>query len=97
MKGDVVAGETAPIQGWVSPDYGVRRPAPALVYSAVARLPLRIATLLLPVEDPAAEPPPVSLLLGEGPGPVALRLEDRGETVRFDEREQVLAGGPGGA
>jgi hypothetical protein len=87
LRADVLLGEPDPIQGWIAPDYGLRRPAPALVYSTTARLPLRIATLLLPIEDPSAEPPPVSMLLGEGPGAVALRLEDRGETVRFGARE----------
>lgn len=92
LKADVLLGEPGPIQGWVSPDYGLRRPAPALVYSTTTRVPMRIATLLLPIEDPSAEPPPVSLLLGEGPGPVALCLEDRGETVRFGAREQLRVG-----
>ncbi len=87
LRADVLHGEPDPIEGWVSPDYGRQRPAPALVYSATARLPLRIATLLLPIEDPSAEAPSVSMLLGEGTGPVALHLKDRGETVRFGARE----------
>jgi hypothetical protein len=59
-------GQLAPIQGWCSPDYGRRQPAPVLIYSTVTRLPLRIMTLLLPTEKPLDPPPPVSPLVGEG-------------------------------
>jgi hypothetical protein len=52
----IEAGSAAPLEGWVSPDYGVREPAPLLVVSATARLPIRILTLLLPVADAAAPP-----------------------------------------
>src|SRR5207253_1361162 len=48
LKGEVREGEVDPREGWISPDYGQRRPAPMLVYSAVTRLPNRIVTLLLP-------------------------------------------------
>jgi hypothetical protein len=92
LKAEVRIGEPGPIQGWVSPDYGVRRPAPVLVYGTVARLPLRIATLLLPTEDPSLDPPGVSVVLGEGPGPVALTFDD-GETVRFGARDDVTTRG----
>jgi len=65
LTAEVLAGVPSPIQGWVSPDYGLRRAAPTLVYSAVVtRLPLRIATLLYPVEQPLASPPPVVTLTG---------------------------------
>lgn len=51
-----------PIRGWFSPAYGRVQPAPALVHTAVTRLPLRVTTLLLPVERatspiPEAFPP----------------------------------------
>jgi hypothetical protein len=88
LKAEVRAGDPSPIQGWVSPDYGIRRPAPVLVYATVARLPVRIATLLLPTGDPFVEPPGVSVVLGDGPSPVALAFDD-GETVRFGGRDEV--------
>jgi hypothetical protein len=82
LKAEVREGEVDPPAGWVSPDYGQRRPAPVLVYSAVAPLPLRIVTLLLPADDIAAPPPTVSLLL-EGPSaPVGLLFEETREEVR---------------
>jgi hypothetical protein len=43
-------------QGWVSPDYGRRVPAPLLTHSVTAALPLRLVTLLVPLEDPAEIP-----------------------------------------
>jgi hypothetical protein len=44
----IVEGQIAPIEGWVSPDYGQRQPAPMAVFATKARLPLRLATLLIP-------------------------------------------------
>ena len=58
-------GCNEPMGGWVSPDYGQREPAPAVVYSAVTKLPLRILTLLLPIEDAAGAPPAVRPLVSE--------------------------------
>ena len=52
-----------PIRGWFSPAYGSLQPAPTLVYTTTTRLPLRVMTLLLPVERadtpvPNVFPPP---------------------------------------
>ena len=44
----IISGETDPIRGWVSPVYGQKTPAPALVYAAEAALPVRVVTLLYP-------------------------------------------------
>src|SRR6185295_14274041 len=41
-------GNTAPIRGWVSADYGQRTPAPQLVCTMHTKLPQRIVTLMLP-------------------------------------------------
>lgn len=87
LKGEVHEGELDPIQGWVSPDYGQRRPAPVLIFSTVVRLPLRIVTLLLPTEDVLAPPPAVIPLAGEGAGPTGLLFETTRESVCFDEHE----------
>ena len=45
--------------GWISRDYGQRRPAPQLLCTATALLPLRIATLLVPAEYAFSAPPEV--------------------------------------
>lgn len=92
LKGEIHDGEISPIQGWVSPAYGQRRPAPLLVYSAVARLPLRVLTLLLPVEDALAAPLAVSPL-DEPAGPAGLLFEESRERVRFHEGGVVLERG----
>lgn len=85
-------GAEDPAEGWVSPDYGQRLPAPALVYSATARLPLRTMTLLLPVADPASPPPAVDPLVWEGTlGGLVFRAT--GETVFLDERSGLLFAG----
>jgi hypothetical protein len=90
LKGEVHEGEVAPMRGWLSPEYGQRRPAPMLIYSAVARFPLRIVTLLLPTENPSDSPPLVTPIDADGPTPVGLVFEKTQETVRFDEHTFVV-------
>jgi Heparinase II/III-like protein/Heparinase II/III N-terminus len=93
-------GEVAPPQGWVSPDYGVRQPAPVLVYSAVARLPLRVATLLVPVADGDVGPPAVSPMFGENGNLTGLCFVDDGKEIRFDGDDGIViraAEGPASA
>ena len=84
LRAEVREGRTDPIEGWVSSDYGRRRPAPVLVYRAVSRLPLRIITLLLPGDRPCAPPPAVSPILRDGVL-AGLRLDESGESFRFDD------------
>ncbi len=66
LKGSVVEGEIDPPQGWLSTDYGAHDPAPLLLYSAVARLPMRIVTVLVPTDDPLGPPPAISPLTERG-------------------------------
>ena len=81
-------GALDPIQGWVSSHYGRRRPAPVVVYGATGPLPVRVATLLLPVEHMAVSPPTVRPLL-DGGQLVGLHLVESGETVRFEPEATV--------
>jgi hypothetical protein len=90
LKMDILEGELAPIQGWVSPDYGRRLPAPLLIYSAVTRLPLRIVTLIVPTQDALAPPPAVSAVLGTGTGPVGIALGAADEFVVIGERDVIV-------
>jgi uncharacterized heparinase superfamily protein len=83
LKARVCEGDLVPIQGWVSPEYGQRRPAPALIYSTVTSLPLRIVTLFLPAARPIASPPVVTPLFDEHDTPVGLVFEDDDEHIRF--------------
>ena len=66
LKATVLEGELDPRQGWLSADYGCHEPAPLLLYSAVARLPLRILTVLIPTDDPAGPVPSVSAISEDG-------------------------------
>lgn len=66
LKGSVLEGEIDPPQGWLSTDYGLHEPAPLLLYSAVARLPMRIVTVLVPTDDPLGPPPAISPLTERG-------------------------------
>jgi hypothetical protein len=85
LKAEVRSGELAPIEGWVSPDYGQRVPAPVLVYSVVESLPIRIVTLLWPIEDGAAAPPDVRPRLDSGGALVGLEIGDE-EVVSWLDR-----------
>jgi len=89
----VRAFSTAPLaaeilEGWVSPDYGQRARAPALVCRAAARLPLRIVTLLVPAADALAAPPEVAASLDEGR--IVLAFAGTRETLRIEEHDIVV-------
>lgn len=90
LRADVFKGETDPIQGWVAPDYGQRRPAPVLVYATEARLPLRLVTLLMPTENSAALPPIVTTLKGNDSRLVGVILSDWRESICVDDRDVVI-------
>jgi hypothetical protein len=66
LKAAILEGETDPKQGWVTVDYGDHQPAPMLVYSVTACLPMRIVTLLLPTDTLLATPPSVSPVTESG-------------------------------
>ncbi len=93
LKAEIRVGELAPIQGWISPDYGQRQPAPVLVYTAVTRLPWRVVTVLLPIEDGAAEPPDVSAVVDGASRVVGLEFRDRGETIALGDEAPRWQGG----
>jgi len=90
LKVEIHEGEVSPIQGWISPDYGVREAAPALAYVTVARPPIRVVTLLVPVEHPHSVLPAVTPLLSKTGELAGLTLEATGETIRIDEHDVVL-------
>ena len=90
LKMEIVEGELAPVQGWISPDYGRRRPAPMLIYSAVTWLPLRVVTLILSTRNPLASPPVVCPLLGEGAGPAGLEFGNGADVVVIGEDNIVV-------
>ena len=88
LQADIYEGEVEPIRGWVSPDYGLRVPAPLLCYSTVIRLPLRIVTLLVPADDEVADPP--DAVASEVDGNTRLVLDGGRETVHVGSRQIVI-------
>lgn len=60
LNATIAVGHTTPPRGWVSADYGMKTPAPALIYSGHSALPVRIVTLLFPQLEPSNEPPLVA-------------------------------------
>jgi hypothetical protein len=84
------SGELLPIRGWISPDYGQRRPAPTLIYSSRVALPWRILTLLLPDAQGLSSPPAVRLIYDADGLPSGLVFERSGESVRVDERAVLV-------
>ena len=81
-------GQVDPPDGWISPDYGHRVPAPVLVYSFGGRLPLRIVTVLMPRAD-ATLPPPRLIEEVDAHGAItAIEFDETGERIGID-RERV--------
>lgn len=77
--------------GWISPDYGQRRPAPTVVCSARTRLPLRIVTLLLPLRGTDQTPPEVGLVLGSDGVPTGIVLGPDDERILFEGDELLVS------
>ncbi|HEY2990147.1 MAG TPA: alginate lyase family protein [Candidatus Binatia bacterium] len=90
LQMDLIEGNLTPLQGWVSPDYGRRVPAPLLMASAEVRLPLRIITLLFPLEHASAPCPDVLPLLGGAGGPAGLLFRRERERIVFRENSVVI-------
>jgi hypothetical protein len=84
-------GESDPKAGWVSSDYGTRRPAPAAIYALTATLPVRLVTILLPSADLTDAPPRVALRRAAHHRHeiVGIGLPDYGEAFEFDARRVV--------
>jgi hypothetical protein len=88
LSAELVYGRTEPMQGWFSPDYGRREPAPMLVCTARAQLPLRIVTLIFPADSLFSLPPTVSV--EESHRRVDLAFEHTLETLHIGEENIVV-------
>ena len=94
LEGDVRVGCRAPLEGWISPNYGQLEPAPALVYAATIRLPVRVVTLLWPSECVHEEAPRVEAI-HDGQGQiVGLFFPELAETVVFKDGEPLVQSAP---
>jgi hypothetical protein len=83
-------GELAPAQGWFSPEFGRRVAAPAACWSMVARLPVRLVTVLIPTPDLRLAPPHLSALMSEGPRLAGIVFGDGQEFVMVSDQEILL-------
>lgn len=93
LAATIARGEVAPPAGWYSPNYGQKVPAPALTFSAVARLPLRVVTLLYPLSDPEAATPEVAPLMeGEGIAGVTVAADEK-RTFYIEDHEVFVHNG----
>jgi hypothetical protein len=90
LRPSVRAGESRPIRGWISPDYGQRHPAPALTYTSTVAMPWRALTLLFPEMHTGTTPPAVRMIYDDDGLPVGLTFDRSGESVRVDERAIVV-------
>jgi hypothetical protein len=90
LEARIRIGETNPIEGWVSSDYGRKVPAPSVSYAWRAGLPARVVTLIMPVDRLGAEPPAVTVLRDSAGSLTGLKLDGLGETVLIDERAIVV-------
>jgi hypothetical protein len=86
----IKSGELSPPRGWVSSDYGLRNPAPMLIYSCAVALPWRIVTLLLPDRQGQATPPAVRPLYDDAGLPTGFAFERPRRSVRFDDRAVLV-------
>lgn len=60
LESSVAEGETDPIQGWHSPLYGIRQPAPSLIWKTTAAGPVHLATLVRSVSRGTSATPILS-------------------------------------
>ncbi|HEY3645393.1 MAG TPA: alginate lyase family protein [Gammaproteobacteria bacterium] len=88
LHAEVRQGQVEPIRGWISPDYGLRVPAPQLSYTAVTKLPLRVVSLLLPQASDDQDLPAVTLVQKDGH--TSLIIDGGRETVRVDDRQVTV-------
>jgi hypothetical protein len=89
LTADVKCGETRPIRGWISPDYGQRIAAPSLIYTAATRLPLRVLTVLCPHRDPCWRPE-IEPMLNAAGLPVGVQVRSARTVVRLDQPRVVI-------
>lgn len=90
IAAEVREGRCDPLEGWVSPNYGQLEQAPVLTYTTTAALPLRVVTLLWPIESVDEERPRVEIIPQCGGVPIGLMFPDFGETVLFEDGEPLV-------
>jgi hypothetical protein len=93
LSSEIREGRHEPIDGWVSPSYGVREPAPVVIHGAGASLPVRIATVILPVERMAADPPALGVDVQSAAGVMTLQLPGDDRLIHVAAESLTLQAG----
>lgn len=83
----VPRGGASPPEGWYSPAYGVRVPAPQAIYSESLAVPARFATLLLASQTPPAEAPPVDAVFDTHGRLTTVRLAHPAMAIAITDEE----------
>lgn len=88
---EICEGQLDPIGGWVSPNYGQRIPTPCLTYRTEHQLPLRIVTLLYPLQHADSPAPDVSAQIRSSTGELELTtVTGREHWIRIDDDKIVI-------
>ncbi len=87
---EVREGRRAPLEGWISPNYGRVEPAPALVYTTKTLLPMRTVTLLWPSERVHEETPAVEVIHNDQGLVTGLAFPELGEVVVFEDGDVAV-------
>lgn len=90
LQRQLLNGEIHPGPGWISSDYGLREPALALCYSSESLLPLRIITLLVPVDGKTGRLPPI-VDTSMQHRRIELTFGEITETVHIDEQDIIIS------
>jgi hypothetical protein len=90
LEGQLRKGRRAPMEGWISPRYGEIEPAPVAVFATNTQLPLRVVTLLWPVENAQDEPPRLSIMNDRAGSPIGFDLLDLRQSVVFGDGHPAI-------
>jgi hypothetical protein len=93
LEAEVRVGRRTPLEGWVSRNYGQVDPAPALVFTATTRLPIRVVTLLWPSERVHEETPRVEVIHDHQGLVAGLVFRELAKTIMFGDGEPVIQRG----
>ncbi len=94
LSSAVRCGEDDPIEGWISDRYGVRQPAPVVIYSVRAGLPRRLVTIIAPALQ-LTRVPEVEWRRSEAGELIGVSVAAWQASVRFDERAAAIVPGAG--
>jgi len=93
LEAKILRGSLHPVEGWISPDFGRRVPAPLVSFATLASLPLRIVTILVPVDEDRSPSPAAYPVIVEGPSVAGLVLWNARDVIGIEEDALTLKRG----